>query len=214
MSETATATPPAQANTPAAASTPPPATPPATPQQAPAAVVAPPAQPAAKAEAEKAVVQTKRELKLPEGSPLGQGDVERIAAEAAQRGLSNTDAQALLERESKAVASYSARQLQQLADEGERWKEQASVDPEVGGARFDENKEHAKRFIDRYGSDDLKRALKTTGLANHPEFFRLCVRAGKASREDTLVTSGLRGVATKRDPAALLFPNSGPKQKE
>jgi len=149
-------------------------------------------------------------LTLPKDSLLEQADLDRIAAEAAERGLSQEDANALVRRESEAIAKYSSRQLAQLDEEGAKWVESARKDPELGGAKFDENKELARRFVDRFGSDELKRALVETGLGNHPEFMRLCLRAGKASREDTLVTSGLRGMPTKKSPADILYPSTEP----
>lgn len=208
MPDTATAVAPATPQ--ATATTTPPAPAPAAPSPAPAAATpptppAPPAAPAAGTGAP-AAQATKIELKLPEGSPLEPGDVERIAADAAKRGLSKDDAQALLERESSVAATVLARQQAQLAGVGAKWVEEIKADPELGGQKFDSNVEAARRFVDRFGDDSLKRALETTGLGNHPGFFKLCVKAGKASKEDTLVTSGLRGMPTKKDPAALLYP--------
>lgn len=206
----------APAPTQAAPSVTPPAPAPAAPSPATAGATAtPPASPpegavpasggATAGKDSKGATGGKVSLKVPEGSLLEPADLDRIAAHAAAKGLSESDAQALVDAESKAVAEYSARQLAQLAEEGERWKGAAKVDAEIGGAKFDENIELARRFIDRFGSDDLKRALASTGLGNHPEFVRLCVRAGKAAREDTLVTSGLRGMPTKRDAADVLY---------
>src|SRR3972149_1235780 len=55
--------------------------------------------------AEKPVVPQKYELKLPEGSQLDQARIDSLSAYAKEKGLSNEQAQAILDRESDAVSS-------------------------------------------------------------------------------------------------------------
>ena len=59
---------------------------------------------------------------------------------------------------------------------------------------------------------ELVAALDSTGLGNHPELVRMCVRIGKAMREDTFHTgSGTKG-SDSGDPfqsaANKLYPTS------
>src|SRR5688572_20896218 len=55
---------------------------------------------------QKPVVPEKYDLKLPEGSLLEAAQMEKISAYAKEKGLSNEQAQELLERENDAVSGY------------------------------------------------------------------------------------------------------------
>lgn len=45
----------------------------------------------------------------------------------------------------------------------------------------------ASRFIDRFGTAEVREILDATGLGNHPEVVKLFVNAGKAISEDAFV---------------------------
>jgi hypothetical protein len=143
--------------------------------------------------AQKTIVPEKYDLKLPEGSQLDGSVVERIAAEAKQQGLSNEQAQAILERENKAVATFVEGQKSQMQVKVEAWKNEVQVDKELGGNELPKNLEHAKRVVDKYASPAFKQILNETGLGNHPELVRVFARIGKEMAEDSLVLPGTSG---------------------
>jgi len=145
----------------------------------------------------KVVVPDKYDLKLPKDSPLGQESVERIASLSKERKLSQEQAQALLETESDAVASYAEMQKQTFAKQVGAWAEQTKTDKEIGGDNFAKNAELAKRVLDKYGSPELKKALNDTGLGNHPELVRVFTRIAQSMKEDNLVLGGAQGVGKK-----------------
>lgn len=139
---------------------------------------------------QKPVVPEKYDLKLPEGSVLHPAVVDKIAALAKERGLSNEKAQELLNQESDSVAAA----VQQQAS---AWAEEAKSDPEIGGDGFKENVELSKRVIARFGSDSLKKELDKTGYGNHPELVRLLTKIGKAMDPDRLVIPGTQSGGKK-----------------
>ena len=138
----------------------------------------------------KPVVPEKYELKLPEGSLLDAAQVDKIAAFAKASGLSNDQAQVILERESDAVSSFSASQQQAFDKAQAQWSESLKSDPDIGGDALPKSVELAKRVVERFGSEALKKQLNDTRLGNHPELVRVFVKIGRAMSEDQLIIPG------------------------
>lgn len=147
----------------------------------------------------------KYELVLPKDSKLTAADVERISAEAKERGLSNEDAQALLERDSKTIGSYVESQTAKLIETSKQWKQDASVDPEIGGNDFGEKSEVAKRVVSRFATVGFKKALDESGFGNHPELIRIFYRIGKMMTDDQLVLPNSTTTGTKKEVADVLY---------
>lgn len=145
-----------------------------------------------KAEPEKPKVPEKYELKLPKDSLMDPARVEKIASFAKERGLSQDQAQAVLERESDAISSYAASQQEALKQKASEWKTAVESDKEIGGPALTESVEFAKRALDKFASPTLKQQLNETGLGNHPELVRAFARIGKAMGDDKLVLPGSR----------------------
>lgn len=135
-------------------------------------------------------VPEKYELKLPEKTFLTQEDLGKIALIAKERGLSQEEAQGLVEERNQVVADYQSSQVAALKARSEEWVTQVEADKEIGGAEFEKNVALANRVITRYASPDFVNTLKTTGLGNHPELVRVFVKIGKAMSEDQLVSGG------------------------
>ena len=140
---------------------------------------------------------SKYELAIPKDSFLTAADVERISAEAKAKGLSNADAQALLERDGKLLSSNAERQQTHLSEVTARWADDSKADKEIGGETLPQNAEMARRVIARYGTDALKKGLEETGFGNHPELLRVFSRIGKAMSEDQLVLPGAKAAGKK-----------------
>lgn len=126
-------------------------------------------------------------LTLDDDSPLKDEAMDEIAAYARQHGLSNKQAQDLLDRESKMVSEYRDDQLQAWDNTQKQWVEAAKADKEIGGDNFSESAELAKRVIQRYGTEELNAALNQ-GYGNHPEIIRVFSRIGKELQEKQLIT--------------------------
>lgn len=153
------------------------------------------------------VVPEKYDLKPPEQSHLDAKDLERIAADAKARGLSQEEAQKLLERDNGILASYAERQKEQFAQTRTTWVEAIKTDKELGGDKLSKNMELAKRALDRFGSQSFKDALNETGLGDHPELVRVFYRIGKLMANDSTVLGGDHAGA-KKSTAEILYGNS------
>lgn len=143
-------------------------------------------------------------LAAPEGSLMSSEDVEKISSIAKEKGLSAEQAKAWVDHDNALLETFVQRQSDELKARSETWVEEVRKDKEIGGERFTETIEAAKRLIDRYATPDFKTVLDNTGLGNHPELMRLFARIGKQMTEDKLVLPGA-GSAGKKTPAEILY---------
>lgn len=156
--------------------------------------------------------EAKFDLKLPDGSLLTADAVEKAVARAKELKLSPEQAQADLNRESDMVKSFVEAEKTKLAQSVDAWVTEAKNDSEIGGEKFPANAEIAKRVVNRFGTEEFRKALNETGLGNHPELFRVFVRIGKAMTEDQLVLPSGQTTAPK-SPAEVLYGDTSTKEK-
>lgn len=132
----------------------------------------------------------KYDLKLPEGVKLPKERIEAIEARAKERGLSQEDAQGLVDLE--VGAAQAARESDQAAFEAVKstWIKEVELDPEIGGSVENSNRtaEAVKRVTAKYGSEKLKQNLEASGYGNYPEFARFCRKVFDAIGPDKLIT--------------------------
>lgn len=120
------------------------------------------------------------DLQAPEGSLLDESAVERIAAEAKKQGLSQDQAQDLLHRADKIAEDD--RDLRERT-----WRNQVVEDLEIGGRHLAETTTMAQAALERFGSDDLRAMLETTGYGSNPAVIRFLRDIGRAISQDKLV---------------------------
>lgn len=150
----------------------------------------------------------KYELKLPEGSLLDASSIERISAYAKEKGLSNEDAQELLNRENGAVAAHHEAQMKQVEEMRAEWLKAAETDKEYGGKEFKKNAELAHRAFARFSNPEDAELLKESGLGNHPVFIRWFYRVGKAMAEDSFIHPGSKAAGGKKSIEDVFYGDS------
>lgn len=151
----------------------------------------------------------KYELKQPEGSPIDSQALEETAAFSRELGLTNEQAQKLVDRDHQLLTSYVAAQQQALIERSQtQWVDEIKADKEIGGADFNRNAELARRAMAKFGSDSLKQALNESGLGSHPELVRAFVRIGKAMAEDTLAPAAGSPAAKPKSLAEIFYGGS------
>lgn len=164
-------------------------------------------------EAEKTAGETKvvpetYTLKLPEGSALDQAQVDAVALFSKENGLTNDQAQKVLEQKSVAVADFAKKQNDNYEAVKGQWLEACKTDTDFGGEKLKESVLLANSVIGKYGSQALKDNLNATGLGNHPELLRMMVRIGREMGSDKLVQSGEGGGGNTR-PGPWDYMNEG-----
>lgn len=186
---------PAPAPTPAPTSAPAPA-PTSAPAPAPAPTPAPTPAPA----------PVKYEIKLPDGSPLDPKDIDKVAAYARERGLSNEQAQAILDQRHEAAAGVTQRQTEQFETIKAGWADKTWADPDLGGTNKDATIANVKLVMDKFAPEGsaFRKELEVTGYGNHPEFVRFVNAIGKAMREDKPSPAG-GGNNGQRTAADVLY---------
>lgn len=138
---------------------------------------------------EKSVETVESKLKLPEGSELSEKDLKEFSEFAKENKLSEETAQKLLDQKSQQVSALKESQRVAYEAEVEGWKNAVMADKEIGGQNFQQAVAYSKMAVDKFGSDEFKRAVNVSGLGNHPELVRTFARIGKAMADDTLVAA-------------------------
>lgn len=143
---------------------------------------------------------------VPEGMELDKDRLAAVEPLFRELNLSQKGAQKLLDyysylEQERAKASVTAWDAQ-VAD----WKKQSASDKELGGAALEENAGYAKTAIQEFGTPELQQAIDLYGWGDHPEFFRLTARFGKAMAEAKMRT-GKGSVPADASLAKRLYPN-------
>lgn len=128
--------------------------------------------------------------------------IEQFSTAAREAGLSQEQAQKVLDSLAPSVATKLRADLVRQAGE---WLKASEADPEFGGAAFEANKGIAVGAYQKLATPELREILNNSGLCNHPEVIRLFYRIGKMTSQD----SGVRGAPAPRDNGlAEMYPNS------
>lgn len=145
----------------------------------------------------------KYEFTAGEGQELDKEAVAAFEPIARELGLSNEQAQ-------KIVDVYGSTIIPQIAKQQEaawqkqvtEWAETVKADKELGSV---ESIGNAQKAMDQFGTPELKQYLNDSGLGNHPELFRIFSRIGKAVSEDGFVSGSSENA---RSAADVLFGDS------
>ncbi|HEJ8055893.1 TPA: peptidase [Serratia marcescens] len=156
---------------------------------------------AEKAEKEKKpAAPEKYEFSAPEGQELDANALAVFEPIAKELGLSQEQAQKLVDIYPQIQQQQAEAWSKQVAD----WGEQVKADKEIGGDKFNASVGAAQRALDQFGNTELREYLNASGLGNHPALVRFCAKVGKAMAEDTFVVPGQGG---QRSAADILYGN-------
>ncbi|HGM4941631.1 TPA: peptidase [Serratia marcescens] len=154
---------------------------------------------AEKAEKEKKpAAPEKYEFSVPEGQELDANALAVFEPIAKELGLSQEQAQKLVDIYPQIQQQQAEAWSKQVAD----WGEQVKADKEIGGDKFNASVGAAQRALDQFGNPELREYLNASGLGNHPALVRFCAKVGKAMAEDTFVVPNQGG---QRSAADVLY---------
>lgn len=216
MADTATA--PATIPPPAAAAAPAPSAP-AAPAPAAAQPQQPPSQPSLLTpETPKQGEPTKEapkqppaeiKLTLPKDSVLQQAQVDKIAAFARERGLSQEVAQAALEMQAGQAKEILDGHVKAWGERVAGWEKELRAHKEFGGEKLKEFDQGASEVVMKYGGQEMMKLLNESGYGKHPQVAQFLWNLHKAMRPDKIVTPKAPSVsAEKADLADRLFPSA------
>ena len=150
-----------------------------------------------------AVPEKYEDWKMPEGFALDSEIGGEFGTTAKELGLSQEQSQRLADIGAKLVQKQQADVSQQWDAARSAWRAEVQADPEIGGAKMQQNLEHAYRAIKRFGDEGLREVLDS-GWGDHPALIRLMVRIGKGLGEDQSVGSR-GGGAGEKSAAEVLY---------
>jgi len=170
---------------------------------------APPAEnkEAAPKEESKETSESKEDLKeitLPKDALISETEFNAFKEYAKEQGLTNKQAQALLEKQNEQLGQFVNTQVEAFKEKIASYESAVKADKEIGGANFNKSISLAKRVLEKFGNDSLKVELDQSGFGSHPEVIRLLSKIGQAIGDDTLVAPKAP-VATKPKSLAETF---------
>jgi hypothetical protein len=148
-------------------------------------------------------VPEKYALKFPEKGPLSAADQGQYAERAKALGLTQEQAQKLVDAEVAGITANTTRFLSEL-----------KADPEIGGDKLEANVQFALKGRDLLfppesaGAKVINAWFDRTGVGNHPELVRAFARLGRMLAEDT-IHAGAGGGGGHKEPksaAQTLYP--------
>lgn len=142
----------------------------------------------------------------PEGYTLDGEIGDAFKATARELGLSQDQAQKLIDLDVKRAQAQQSAMMQA----SKAWAEATASDPEIGGDKLAENQGLAKKALAAFGTPELVDLLDKSGLGNHPEVVRVFVRAGKAISEDRIVTGQAQAGSTRTAQSIYAASNMNP----
>lgn len=153
-------------------------------------------------EAAKPAAPETYDLQMPEGVELDNEAAAEFVTIAKELNLSQESAQKLATIAGKIQQKQTEARARQL----EAWVDEVKADKDLGGDKLEENLGVARKALETFGSPELKDALNSSGLGNHPAVIRAFFKVGKAISEDGFVR-GSAPRAEANDPAKKLFPS-------
>lgn len=131
------------------------------------------------------------DFKAPEGvEQLDTQLVETFTPLAKELGLSNEQAQQLVNLAPQIQQRMAQQQAESWGKQLEAWVGEVKADKDIGGSNLPATMASAQKVMQQFGTPELKAALEQTGMGNHPELVRLFAKVGKAMGEDSFVAGG------------------------
>ena len=154
---------------------------------------------AAKEEASAPEVPEKYELAMPEGWTLDEEGLAELTPIMRELKASNEQVQAVADLYIKRMSAARERQIAAERETVENWREEVRNDPEIGGAKYEENLASVKKMLVKYGSEDFYNYLDDSSLGNYPPFVKVMVKIAKELEDDKFIPGG---GAFSDDPAS------------
>lgn len=157
------------------------------------------------AESKNEVPEAYADFVMPEGVTLDKAQVEAFAPIAKELGLTQEQAQKLVDLQAAKVQADMAAADATIA----QWAEEAKADPEIGGAKWDGTLKAAQAAYVSVATPKLREMLDTTGFGNHPEVIRMFAAIGSKLGLDKTPPAGTDPARGQRSLEERLY---GPKQ--
>ncbi|EOT7446752.1 peptidase [Enterobacter roggenkampii] len=145
----------------------------------------------------------KYEFKPAEGQELDTAALEQFEPIARELNLTNEQAQKMVDLYgTQILPMVQKQQAEAWQKTTEQWAADVKADKEIGGDKLTASIGVAQRALETFGTPELKEYLNSTGLGNHPDLIKFCVKVGQAMSEDKVLTGNEHG---QRSAAQVLY---------
>lgn len=134
---------------------------------------------------------TEIEFKLPDGVEADAELFGKFKPLAKDLGLKSEGAQKLVDLFVEGQKRWAEQAVDQWTQQDKAWTDTLRTDKELGGADAQAKLNVARKAIQRFGGDELRKALDDLGIGNHPALVRFAYRVGQQISEDSI--AGARG---------------------
>jgi hypothetical protein len=160
----------------------------------------------------------KYDFKFADDVAVDTAALEAFSPVLREAGLTQEQAQKLADVYAAQIAQQSTAFAEKLKDESfaleqaanmfapqrAKWADSLKTDKDIGGKNYDQNVVAMQRAIGRFGTPELKQLLNVTGLGNHPELARFCLKVGQAISEDN-PQAGTPGGGERKSHADVFY---------
>lgn len=136
---------------------------------------------------EKPAVPEKYEFTAPEGTTLDAAAVEAFTPLAKELGLSNEQAQKLVDFDAKRVSDLTKANLDAWQKQQTDWLTEVKADKEFGGQNLDANLRASNAAFGQFFTKEEVAQIHALGLANFPPLVKGLSRVGKLMAEDKYI---------------------------
>lgn len=126
-------------------------------------------------------VPEKYEFKVPEGQKLDEAAVKEATEVFRDLGLTNEQAQKLIDLDFKRQAASA----KAFKEQTETWVKEVKDDPDVGRDKFNATISKVQAVVKKFGDGDLVDMLDHYGIGNHLSVIKFISRIASALGEDT-----------------------------
>lgn len=119
------------------------------------------------------------DLKVPENSFISDARVQELTKLAKDNGLTNEQAQSLVNVEHDAVTRFAKAQVDEFNKLKAGWKNEVQADKDFGGDKYRETVAVAHEFVKNYAPQSLIAELEKTGYGDYPDLVKMFAKAGR-----------------------------------
>lgn len=149
------------------------------------------------------------DFKFAEGAPPATDELKgEMEAWAKEHKVTPEAAQKAADFAAKYAESMAEKFTNDMVNLRNEWATQARADKEYGGDNFDANLAGANAALQRFGSLELIKVLKDTGLGNNPEVIRLFHNINKTISQDSVAAAITASASAEKTQAQRMYAGS------
>lgn len=148
------------------------------------------------------------EFTVPDTMSFTEDTIAKLGETARDLGLTSDQLQKLLESVAPSLVEGNDSVLKETR---EQWAQTVATDPDLGGAKLNENMAIADKAVEAFGDEGLRELLNAEGLplGKNPSVFRFLVKVGAAISDDRSVTPGINGKPAPKPITGDVFQDTG-----